>query len=345
MDRTESRRTRRALPARALSGPIGTPDETLNKTFVEKGATMVDAVCLLGPTASGKTDLALALAEELPVEIISVDSAQVYRGLDVGSAKPDRATLRRVPHHLIDIRDPAEPYSAAEFREDALELIGQIRARRRIPLLVGGTMLYFRVLRDGIADMPDRDPVVRARIETMAAREGWPAVHARLKEVDPETAARLHPNDPQRVQRALEVFELTGRPMSEVHRGAGSAPCPWKLLELGIDTPDRAVLHARIERRFKAMLAVGFVDEVKQLRARGDLNAALPAIRAVGYRQIWEHLDGDYDAAEMVRRGCAATRQLAKRQLTWMRSWKGLRRVGADPAECLKILRSHRILR
>ena len=304
----------------------------------------VDAVCLLGPTASGKTDLALAIADAAAVEIVSVDSAQVYRGLDVGAAKPDRATLARVPHHLIDVRDPSQPYSAAEFREDAVRLIGEIRSRDRVPLLVGGTMLYFRVLRDGIAEMPDRDPAIRAEIEALAAREGWPAVHARLAAVDPETAARLHPNDPQRVQRALEVFELTGRPMSEMHRQADGGGCPWRLLHLGLDTPDRAALHARIETRFEAMLRDGFIDEVRRLRDRGDLHPALPAIRAVGYRQIWEHLEGDYDEAEMVRRGCAATRQLAKRQLTWMRSWSDLRRVTTDPAECLKILRSHRIL-
>lgn len=303
----------------------------------------MDAVCLLGPTASGKTDLALALAAEFPAEIISVDSAQVYRGLNIGSAKPDAEMLAQVPHHLIDIRDPADPYSAAGFREDAIRLIGEIRARGRIPLLVGGTMLYFRVLRDGIAELPDRDPRVRAQIEALAARDGWPAVHARLAAVDPETARRLHPNDPQRVQRALEVFELTGRPMSELHRESGTS-CPWQLLHLGIAIHDRAVLHQRIEQRLRAMLEAGFVEEVRQLRARPDLEPSLPAIRAVGYRQIWEYLGGDYDAAEMLERACAATRQLAKRQLTWMRGWPDLVSVSTDPAACLNILRSRRIL-
>ena len=303
----------------------------------------MDAVCLLGPTASGKTDLALALAYHFPAEIVSVDSAQVYRGLNVGSAKPDAEMLASVPHHLIDIREPAEPYSAAEFRLDAIRLIGEIRSRGRVPLLVGGTMLYFRVLRDGIAEMPDRDPAVRAQIEAFAARHGWPAVHARLAIVDPETAARLHPNDPQRLQRALEVYELTGKPMSELHKQSGSE-CPFDLLHIGIGIDDRRLLHDRIEERLRAMLDAGFVAEVERLRERGDLTPSLPAMRAVGYRQVWEHLDGAYGEAEMLARACAATRQLAKRQLTWMRSWPDLLQIGTDPTECLKILRARRIL-
>ncbi len=300
-------------------------------------------VCLLGATASGKSDLALQIARHVDVEIISVDSAQVYRGLDIGSAKPDLETRATVPHHLIDIRDPTETYSAAEFRVDALEAIAGVHARGRLPLLVGGTMLYFRVLRDGIAPMPNRDEAVRARIDALAQREGWGAVHARLAEVDPAAAARIHKNDPQRLQRALEVFELTGESMTELHQRVVT-PCPYDCLYLGITSPDRALLHQRIVARFDAMLECGFIDEVRGLHGRGDLSAELPAMRAVGYRQVWEHLEGHTDYVGMVAKGYAATRQLAKRQLTWMRSWRDLVPVSGDPAEALKILGSTSIL-
>lgn len=280
------------------------------------------AISLMGPTASGKTALSLALCEHFPCEIISVDSALVYCGMDIGSAKPDAATRARVPHHLIDIRDPADSYSAAAFRADALAAMRAILAAGRIPLLTGGTMLYFRVLRDGLAAMPPADPAVRAHIEELAGREGWAAVHARLAAVDPQAAARIHPGDPQRLQRALEVHLLTGRSLSSFHSGqarAGDLPC--RLVELALAPFERAELHRRIAARFHAMLAEGLVEEVRALHARGDLDPALPALRAVGYRQVLEYLDGviSYDA--MVDRAIIATRQLAKRQFTWLRSW------------------------
>lgn len=286
--------------------------------------------CLMGPTACGKTAIAVRLVEEFPFEIISVDSALVYRGLDIGSGKPDAATLARAPHRLVDIRDPGDPYSAADFRADAIAAIRDIQARGKIPLLVGGTMLYFRILRDGLADMPAATPEIRQRILDEAQRAGWPALHQRLREVDPEAAARIHANDPQRLQRALEVYEVTGKPLSELHRiKHSSAPdtVPGRLLFLGLIPEDRGALHERIAVRFRAMLADGLVDEVRRLRARGNLAVSLPAIRSVGYRQVWEYLDGQYDYDAMVARATAATRQLAKRQLTWLRGWKELHRI------------------
>lgn len=288
-------------------------------------------IMLMGPTASGKTGLSLALAERLPVEIVSVDSALVYRGMDIGSAKPDAAMRSRVPHHLIDILDPAEPYSAARFAEDARRLIGEIRARGNVPLLVGGTMLYFRALQAGLNDMPSADRALRARIEARAEAEGWPAQHARLARLDPRTAARLHPNDRQRIQRALEIVELTGRPLAEFHAqprsGAGVA---GRIVKLALNPPERAELHARIERRFRDMMEQGFLDEVACLHARGDLHPDLPSVRAVGYRQLWMHLDGECGLDEAVARGIAATRQFAKRQVTWLRSEPDL--AWLDPA-------------
>lgn len=292
-------------------------------------ATLPPAICLMGPTACGKTRVAVALAQEFPFEIISVDSALVYRGLDIGSGKPDAATLARAPHRLIDIRDPAEPYSAADFRNDALREIADILDKGKIPLLVGGTMLYFKALRDGLAPMPSADPEVRARINELAQREGWSAVHRRLQEVDPQAAARIHPNDPQRLQRALEVYEVSGRPLSDFHaeKPAGAAPdLPCKLVFLAM-LPERAALHQVIAQRFHQMLAMGFIDEVSSLRKRGDLDVDMPAIRSVGYRQVWEFLDGKYDYAMMVEKGIAATRQLAKRQYTWLRGWPELHEV------------------
>lgn len=281
------------------------------------------AIFLLGPTASGKTQLALELHERQPVELISVDSAQVYRGLDIGSGKPDAATLERHPHRLIDIRDPAEPYSAADFRRDALQAMHEVSAAGRIPLLVGGTMLYFKALRDGLADLPEADPALRARLEAQAREEGLPALHRRLREVDPESAARIRPGDPQRLLRALEVWELSGRPLSELHRAQTPQPLPFRLRQFAL-LPERADLHARIELRLRDMLARGFVDEVARLHARGDLHLGLPAVRSVGYRQIWDFLEGRDDYPGMVDKALAATRQLAKRQVTWLRGWEQL---------------------
>jgi tRNA dimethylallyltransferase len=279
---------------------------------------MAEALLLLGPTGSGKSALALALARHVPLEIVSVDSAQVYRGLDIGSAKPGAAERTAVPHHLIDLRDAAEPYSAADFVQDARAAIAAIRARGRLPLVVGGTMLYAKALRDGLAELPAADAALRAKLEADAARDGWPALHARLANVDPATAARLAPNDAQRIQRALEVHALTGVPLSELQRAAPASPPPLALAAL---VPgDRAALHATLERRFDAMLAAGFLDEVRRLRARGDLHTDLPALRSVGYRQAWSHLAGDTDFAAFRASAIAATRRLAKRQLTWLRT-------------------------
>lgn len=277
-------------------------------------------VVLTGPTGAGKSDWALRLAERLPLEIVSVDSAQVYRGLDIGTAKPTEQERALVPHHLIDIRDASESYSAGQFLADATILIRQIRARGRMPLLVGGTMLYLRALLFGLADLPRASPEVRQALDQRGATEGWPALHAELERLDPVAAGRIHPNDPQRIQRALEVCYTSGRRLSELQQETRSAlgePVP---LRWAISPSDRAVLHERIEIRFRRMMDQGFLDEVKTLFARGDLTARHPAIRAVGYRQLWAHLDGQCSLDEGVLRSLAATRQLAKRQLTWLRS-------------------------
>ena len=278
-------------------------------------------VCLLGPTASGKTAAALELAARKPVEIISLDSALVYREMDIGTAKPTPAELASVPHHLIDIIDPLDSYSAAQFVSDAGRLIAEIRARGHTPLIVGGTMLYYKALTQGLNDLPSADPEVRASLEAEAARDGWPALHTRLATVDPVTAARLAPNDAQRIQRALEVFMLTGQPMSVLLAASErDDDLPYRLVPIALEPSDRAVLHARIAQRFDAMLEAGFVNEVEQLRARGDLDPSLPSMRCVGYRQAWEYLDGTIDYATMRDKGIFATRQLCKRQLTWLRS-------------------------
>lgn len=278
------------------------------------------AIFLMGPTASGKTALACALSERFPVELISVDSALVYRGLDIGSAKPDASTLARYPHALVDIREPNEPYSAADFRADAVASMQAITARGRVPLLVGGTGLYFRALQRGLSALPEADPTVRERLTEEAHRIGWPAMHLRLMELDPAAAGRIGANDAQRVQRALEVIELTGRPLSEQQQGGSGERFPWRVLKLALLPQERGRLHQRIGERFDAIIAAGLLDEVRTLRARGDLHADLPAIRAVGYRQAWEHLDGLVDAATFRDKGVFATRQLAKRQITWLRS-------------------------
>lgn len=294
------------------------------------------AIFLMGPTATGKTALACALAERFPVELISVDSALVYRGLDIGAAKPDAETLRRYPHALIDIRDPSEPYSAAMFRDDALAAMRGITARGKLPLLVGGTGLYFRALERGLSDMPAADPGVRARLRREADELGWPALHARLAARDPDAAARIRPNDAQRIQRALEAIELSGRPLSELHAQAGKpARVPYRVLKIALAPVDRTRLRERIATRFDAMLAAGFLDEVKRLRARGDLSADLPALRAVGYRQAWEYLDGDGSEGEFRQRAIHATRQLAKRQTTWLRGELDARVLDPDHRDCL----------
>jgi tRNA dimethylallyltransferase len=290
------------------------------------------AICLAGPTASGKTRIAVELMQSGRFEIISVDSALVYRGLDIGAGKPDAATLALAPHRLIDIRDPAAPYSAAEFRSDALRELRQVLQAGKIPLLVGGTMLYFKALRDGLADLPPADPAIRERIADLADRLGWPAIHARLALVDPVTAARLNPNDPQRLQRALEVYESTGRPLSEFHRRhreevASDLPCTLHFV--GLVPTDRAALHRVIAQRFQHMLDAGLLDEVRALQARGDLSCDLPSLRSVGYRQVWDFLAGHSDHDTMVAKAIAATRQLAKRQLTWLRGWRALQEVPA----------------
>ena len=273
----------------------------------------------MGPTASGKTGLAVELVQRLPVDIISVDSALIYRGMDIGTAKPDAATLARAPHRLIDIRDPSEVYSAAEFRRDALREMREISGRGRIPLLVGGTTLYFRALELGLSNLPAADPEVRAQLETEAADIGWQGMHARLQVVDPVAAARIHPNDPQRIQRALEVYELSGEPMSELFAAGRESDSGYGFIKIALLPADRALLHARIETRFRIMLEQGFLDEVRGLRARGDLRPELPSMRAVGYRQAWSHLAGELSADEWVERGIIATRQYAKRQFTWLR--------------------------
>lgn len=280
-------------------------------------------ICLMGPTAAGKTDLALHIARRLPVEIISVDSALVYRGMDIGTAKPEPHVLAEIRHHLVDVLEPTEAYSAAQFRADALAAIASILDRGRMPLLVGGTMLYFRALEHGLSELPPADPEIRARLEDEAQTQGWAALHARLAQVDPEAAHRIHENDPQRIQRALEVYEVTGQPLSSLQQRAGGEPFPYPLAKWIVAPKDRAWLHARIERRFRQMLDQGLIEEVAALRARGDLDLSMPSMRAVGYRQVWKYLDGRYDYDTMIERGIVATRQLAKRQFTWLRSEVG----------------------
>lgn len=299
----------------------------------------IEAICIAGPTASGKSALALALAVLRPIEIVSVDSALVYRGMDIGTAKPTSAERAAVPHHLIDIRDPRESYSAAEFVRDARQLIDDIRARGRMPVLVGGTMLYFKVLLHGLDEMPAADAAIRARIEQQARERGWPALHAELARVDPVMAARLAPADSQRIQRALEVWQTSGKPLSAFHsaRMTSETSQADTLPLFSLEPAERSWLHARIEQRFDAMLAAGFLDEVRALKARGDLSPALPSMRCVGYRQAWAALDAEFPLAELRARGIAATRQLAKRQLTWLRGMPSRQVLvvdeTSDPAE------------
>jgi tRNA dimethylallyltransferase len=286
------------------------------------------AILLMGPTASGKSALALSLARRFRGEIVSADSAQVYRGMDIGTAKPDAATREAVPHHLLDLIDPTEPYSAARFRDDALRAIAAIRGRGHVPIVAGGTMLYFKALREGLSALPQADATVREEIDARAAREGWPALHAELARVDPATAARLAPQDAQRIQRALEVHALTGQPLSALQGARDAQQDPGPTIVIALAPADRAALHAAIARRFDAMLTAGLVEEVRALRARYPLRPQMPSMRSVGYRQAFEYLDGRGGMAELRERGIAATRQLAKRQLTWLR---GMR---VDAIEC-----------
>ena len=303
-------------------------------------ARPVDAMALVGPTASGKTAVALALAQSLEpqggAEIISMDSALVYRGMDIGTAKPSREELAAVPHHLIDTLDPLQSYSAAEFAKDATRLIHDIRARGKTPLLVGGTMLYLKALLEGLNDIPAANPEIRAQIQEEAERIGWPALHARLARVDPQTAARLAPGDSQRIGRALEVWTATGQTLTSFHQSAKAQAPDWHIPVISLEPQDRAWLHQRIALRFEQMMAAGFMDEVKALRARGDLHPDLPSMRCVGYRQAWEGLGGNWPEADILERGIFATRQLAKRQITWLRSMPDRVVVAADGPNALQ---------
>ncbi|TYG33775.1 tRNA (adenosine(37)-N6)-dimethylallyltransferase MiaA [Lonepinella koalarum] len=279
------------------------------------------AIFLMGPTASGKTDLAIRLYQTLPVEIISVDSALIYKGMDIGTAKPSAAELNLAPHRLIDILDPAESYSAMNFRTDALREMAEITHQGKIPLLVGGTMLYYKALLEGLSPLPNADENIRQEIENKAEQRGWTSLHQELAQIDPISAQRINPNDSQRINRALEVFYLTGKSLTELTEQKGES-LPYHLLQFAIAPEDRGILHQRIEQRFHNMIKQGFQEEVEKLYARPDLNIHLPSIRCVGYRQMWEHLRGDYDLNEAIYRGICATRQLAKRQITWLRGWK-----------------------
>ncbi|HEN3656476.1 TPA: tRNA (adenosine(37)-N6)-dimethylallyltransferase MiaA [Yersinia enterocolitica] len=293
------------------------------------------AIFIMGPTASGKTALSIALRQRLPVELVSVDSALIYRGMDIGTAKPSAEELALAPHRLIDIRDPAESYSAADFRKDALKEMADITAAGRIPLLVGGTMLYFKALLDGLSPLPSADPQVRQRIEQQAAEQGWEALHQQLAEIDPVAAARIHPNDPQRLSRALEVFFISGKTLTELTKISGET-LPYRVHQFAIAPVSRELLHQRIELRFHQMLDAGFETEARALFDRGDLHTDMPAIRCVGYRQMWSYLSGEIDYDDMVYRGICATRQLAKRQMTWLRGWGSVQWLDSDkPGEAL----------
>lgn len=293
----------------------------------------------MGPTASGKTSLAVDLVRHHSFQIISVDSAQIYQQMDIGTGKPDKGVLEIAPHRLIDFIDPAVPYSASQFRKDALREIDEILNVGDTPLLVGGTMLYFRVLRDGLARMPHADPQIRGNIEKLAQELGWEAVHQELAAVDPNSAARIHPNDPQRIQRALEVYRVSGQTMTSLHaeiQVSKGPELPYNLHFFAIQPENRGVLHNRIEKRFRQMLNKGLLDEVRDLRSRGDLNHQLPSIKAVGYRQVWQHLDGEMNYDSMVDKSIIATRQLAKRQLTWLRSWPRLQNLSNSSAQSVQ---------
>lgn len=293
-------------------------------------------VFLMGPTASGKTDLAMKLYDHMPCEIVSVDSAMIYKGMDIGTAKPDHETLARYPHRLIDICDPSEAYSAAEFRMDALKQIEEIRSAGKVPILTGGTMLYFHALKNGLANLPEADAAVRERLLQEAEAEGWAAMHARLAEVDPESAKRLNPNDAQRLQRALEVYEITGRSMTDLWAEQEKQKPDFPIVSLAVMPQERSELHDRIARRFDIMLEQGFVDEVRTLWNRGDLDLQMPSVRCVGYRQVWEYFAGTWDYDTMKFKGVVATRQLAKRQVTWLRSWENLNWIDTHDTNLLQ---------
>ena len=287
----------------------------------------------MGPTASGKTALAMRLVQEHQCDIISVDSAMVYKGLDIGSAKPTADELKRAPHRLIDICDPSEPYSAAQFRQDALREMADITDKGRTPLLVGGTMLYYKALLEGMNNLPDSDPAIRKQLQARLEQDGLASLHQELMSVDPESAQRIHVNDPQRTLRALEVYQITGRTLSELHKEQEQEEFPYEVTQIAIAPADRALLHARIETRFRLMMEQGLLNEDKALYQRDDLNSDLPAIRSVGYRQIWQYLDGELSLEEAIERGIIATRQLAKRQFTWLRSWQGLNWINSEDGE------------
>jgi len=314
----ERNRRRRAVQDRGTAARLG--GQRRGVSGKRGGTPVIPTVLLMGPTGSGKSALAMALAERFPVEIVSVDSAQVYRGMDIGTAKPGPAARARVPHHLVDIIDPVEAYSAARFRADAIQAIAAIRSRGSVPLLVGGTMLYFKALHEGLSALPAADPAVRARLDARAAIEGWPALHAELARVDPATAGRLESMDAQRIQRALEVYEIAGRPLSALQGAREGAGVAGRTITVALVPGDRAALHRAIAARFDAMLAAGLVAEVAGLRARHALASDMPSMRCVGYRQAWEFLDGRIDALTLRAKGIAATRQLAKRQYTWLRT-------------------------
>lgn len=295
-------------------------------------AGLPKAIFLMGPTASGKTALAINLRKTLPVELISVDSALIYKGMDIGTAKPSAQELAEAPHRLLDILDPAEAYSAADFRRDALKAMAEITAAGRIPLLVGGTMLYFKALLEGLSPLPSADPAIRAQIEQQAAEQGWETLYRQLQDIDPVAASRIHPNDPQRLSRALEVFIISGKTLTELTQTSGEA-LPYQVHQFAIAPASRELLHQRIEQRFHQMLASGFEAEVRALFARGDLHTDLPSIRCVGYRQMWSYLSGEIPFDDMVYRGICATRQLAKRQITWLRGWEGVHWLDSESPE------------
>ncbi|MFB9886517.1 tRNA (adenosine(37)-N6)-dimethylallyltransferase MiaA [Balneatrix alpica] len=302
------------------------------------------AIFLMGPTAAGKTALAFELVERLPCDIISVDSALIYRGMDIGTAKPSPAELQRYPHQLVDIRDPAEVYSVAEFRQDALAAMAEISSRGRIPLLVGGTMMYFNALKKGLAQLPEADPLLRQRLQEEAEREGWQVLHQRLQQVDPQAAEQIPAGNTQRLLRALEVYELSGQPLTQLWQQQEQQPLPYQVCELIWSPAQRSVLHQRIAKRFELMLQQGFIDEVRRLKQRADLHVNLPSVRCVGYRQAWSYLDGEYDEQAFIDKGVAATRQLAKRQLTWLRSFTEANWIDAQQPDAqvkaLKLLES-----
>jgi len=303
-----------------------------------KSAKSKSVICLMGPTAAGKTDIAVELAQHIPCDIISVDSAMVYRGMDIGTAKPTAEILAIAPHQLIDIRDPSEPYSAADFCQDALPAIQLSLSKGRIPLLVGGTMLYFRALQQGLAALPSADMVLRQQIAEQALQMGWPALHAKLNELDPVSAERIHQNDAQRIQRALEVITLTNKPLTHLYASQGQVAHDYDFINIGLAPVERARLHQRIAERFSKMLKQGLIEEVEVLKRRADLNPDLPALRSVGYRQVWDYLSQLINFEEMQERGIIATRQLAKRQLTWLRHWQDIIWQDAETVEVRNIL-------